>query len=189
MILAGLCAGGYHALEGGLTPNVRGICAINPVLQFDPPEVIEDGVYAPQRLLVQPFNRWVRPFLRYKRLAQFGERTVPSFVWWALEKLRLYSSPVGSLGALVANGVPIYLLCGEIEALQFTRRARWTMRRLARSGMVRLDVLDSVDHTLFGASARRRASEAFLDYVWATFGGPDTVAVEQPEEIWALIWW
>jgi hypothetical protein len=131
---------------------------------------------------VQPFDRWVRPFLRYKRLAQWGERTVPSLVWWTLEKLGLYSSPVSSLGALVDNDVMIYLLCGESEALQFSRRARWTMRRLTRSGMVRLDVLESVDHTLFGASARRRASEAFLEYVGSTYG-PGTGSVTPAEAL------
>jgi len=171
VVLTGLCSGAYHAIEGGIAFPVRAVVPINPFLNFDPEEVRSGGELASSRSAVTPYDGWIRLLLRYRRLVDFGDRHVPPALWWLLERLGLHHSPARGLERLAERGVKVQLICCELEARQFTRRARWTMRRLQRSGLVRLHVLPpGADHTLFGAAARQLASEAFLDFVLAGFG-------------------
>jgi len=90
-------------------------------------------------------------------------------VWWALDRLGLQPHPAHGLNALAAKRVTTLVLCGEVEARPFERRAKWAMRRLEKSGLVRLEVLPSIDHTLFGASGRARAIALLSEYFLATY--------------------
>lgn len=169
VVLAGLCSGAYHALEGATIPGVRGVCAVNPLLHFDPPELLEGGQVAPERRAVRPYPRWMRPFLSFQRFAQTVERITPAGFWWVLERVHLYANPVTELRSLARRGIGVVLLCGEEEALQFTRRGRHELRRLIRSGSVRFEHLGGRDHSLFGSEARDRATEAFFQHVFSMF--------------------
>jgi hypothetical protein len=151
---------------------------INPWMSFDPDEVSQGGELAEGRNAVRPYDGWVRALLRFRRLVNFGDRYAPAWFWSALTRLHLYTDPAEAIEQLAERGVRVMLLCGDLEARQFTRRGRFTMRRLERSGLVRLEVMPGSDHTLFGAEARTDAIRRFLDYVETTFGPGTTPSYE-----------
>jgi alpha-beta hydrolase superfamily lysophospholipase len=164
-LLIGLCAGAYHAIEAGISIGVRGVCAINPILQFDPPINWADAEQMPERQVPQPYSRWIKRLRRFEWLVRFGELKAPPSLWWVLDKLGLQAHPARGLAALADRGVPTLLICGVVEARPFERRAKWAMRDLLRRDVLRFEVLQDSDHTLFGASARVRASRLIADYV------------------------
>ncbi len=170
VVLSGLCAGAYHSIEGGIALGARGVVAINPFLNFDPEEVREGGELASDRNAVRPYDGWIKPLMRYRWLVDLGDRRVPAAVWWVLSQLGLYTSPAIPIERLAERDVRVLLVCGDLESRQFTRRGRWTMRRLERSGLVQLKVLPGSDHTLFGAEARAEATAVVCEFVLSHFG-------------------
>ncbi len=182
VVLSGLCSGAYHSIEGGMAPGVRGVVPINPWMSFEPEEVRRGGELAEGRSAVRPYEGWIQALLRFHWLADLGDRRAPAIFWWALTKLRLYSDPAAAIERLAGRGVRVLLICGDFEGRQFTRRARFTMRRLQRSGLVRLELLPGSDHTLFGAAARAQACEILLSYVGSTFGPGSSQRYEPAED-------
>jgi pimeloyl-ACP methyl ester carboxylesterase len=169
-VLIGLCAGAYHAIEGGIALGVRGVCAINPILHFDPPEIWTDPAAGPTRQVLQPYSPWIKWLRRFERLERFGEHRAPPSVWWLLDKLGLQPHPARALERLAEQNVDTLLVCGEVEARPFERRAKWSMRRLRRTGGVRFEILPGSDHTLFGAAARARATTLIVSHLVESFG-------------------
>ncbi len=159
VVLAGLCAGAYHSIEAGIALGVRAVYAINPILNFDPPEVREGGELAPGRNAVRPHNRWIKVLLGHRGLVDFGDRHVPPLVWALLQRLHLHCSPARGLEELAEREVWTMLVCGDMEARQFERRAWAATRRLEAEGKLRLARLADSDHSLFGAAARAVAAE------------------------------
>jgi alpha-beta hydrolase superfamily lysophospholipase len=168
-VLVGLCAGAYHAIEGGIALRVRGICAINPILHFDPPDLWSDPSGHSERQVLQPYSPWIKRLRRFDGLVRFGEHRAPPVVWWTLDKLGLQPHPAHALEQLAQRDVDSLLICGDVEARPFQRRAKWAMRDLARGGRVRFEVLSGTDHTLFGASARARATSLIAGHVLTSF--------------------
>jgi alpha-beta hydrolase superfamily lysophospholipase len=166
VIVAGLCSGAYHAIEAGLRLPLRGVCIVNPILSFDPPEVMAGAQLAPERQAVAPFNGLIKRLRRFSRLAEWGEHRAPSALWWFLDKAGFQAHPAHGLEQLARRGVPVALLCGEVEARPFLRRARWSFDGLIRSGALHFDLLEA-DHNLFGAAARARAEGLILDRLTA----------------------
>jgi pimeloyl-ACP methyl ester carboxylesterase len=172
VVLAGLCAGAYHAIEAGIVLQTTGACLVNPILSFDPADFAPGGAPRDPRHAAQPYNWLFRRLRQHQALVRWGEKHVPPHLWWALDKLNLQASPGRGLESLAGAGVNAILVCGQVEALPFRQRARWTMRRLARGGGFRFEVMEAIDHTLFGASARVRTMELLTEYVVAQFATP-----------------
>jgi pimeloyl-ACP methyl ester carboxylesterase len=173
VILAGLCAGAYHAIEAGIVLQTRGACLVNPILSFDPADFAPGGVPRDPRHAAQPYNRLFRRLRQHQALVRWGEKHVPSHLWWVLDKFNLQASPGRGLASLADAGVNSILVCGDVEALPFRQRARWTMRRLTRGSGFRFEVMASIDHTLFGASARTRTMELLTEHVVSEFATVD----------------
>lgn len=170
IVLSGLCSGAYHAIECGIALPVRAVVPINPWMNFDPDALGAGGGIAEEDSPLRLYDGWIRALLRFRRLVDLGDRHAPPALWCLLSALHLYTSPAEAIEQLAGRGVEVMLICGDLESRQFTRRGRWTMRRLERSGLVRLEVLPRSDHTLFGAAARAEAIELFCGYVLSRFG-------------------
>ncbi len=80
VVLSGLCSGAYHSIEGGIALRVRGVVPINPWMSFDPEEVRQGGELAQGRTAVRPYDGWIKPLLRFRRLADVGDRRAPVLV-------------------------------------------------------------------------------------------------------------
>ena len=168
-VFVGLCAGAYHSIETAITLGAAGICPINPILNFDPPELTAGGSMDPRRHAVQPYNRFIRWLRQSPRLRDVGERAIPAFVWSFLDRTGIQPSPARGLELIAERGTDVMLLCGEVEAIPFRIRARRAMHHLGASGHFRFELLAGADHTLFGARGRQYASELLVEHLTATF--------------------
>jgi len=154
VVLVGLCSGGYHALEGSLLLSSRRTWLINLGLPLVPPELVERGVVDARRQAVRPLNSLTRRLRANDRIALLSAATTPALAWWLLDKLNLYPSSASALETLARTGTELLVICSEPEFSLFTRRSRWAVRRLERSGRCHFEVIKSMDHSLFNQAGR-----------------------------------
>ena len=152
--LVGLCSGGYHAIEGALVLDSRRAWVINPGFPRVPPELSEKGSTDPRRQTVRPLNSITRHLYWGNLMVKLALATTPAAVWWVLDKLRLYPSPIKGIEAVAKRGTEILVACSEFEFSKFARRSGWTVRRLERSGTCHFEVVESMDHAIFNLTGR-----------------------------------
>lgn len=157
IVLVGLCSGGYHSVEGGITMGARGVCLVNPILPRNPlnqpNRTLAPRPPDPRRMATAARKAWVRKLPAHDRLASFGDK-LPSAAWWLFDRVGVELPPARALGRLVERGVDTFVVCGDHEARVITRGETGVLRRLRRTGRFRLEVLPGIDHELFQRSAR-----------------------------------
>src|SRR5262249_20114005 len=62
VVLMGLCSAAYQALESGLELVPRAVVALNPVLSFQPPEMLAGAAMHHRRRVCLPRNRAIEAF-------------------------------------------------------------------------------------------------------------------------------
>jgi hypothetical protein len=109
VVLVGLCSSGYLSLEGALSLSARGVCAINPILRFTPPEMASGHVDG-RRRICQPASPVVRA---YWRIPDPIRQKARAAAWWMVSLAQRSSGQAhGELGI--------------DEQLSFLERARRT---------------------------------------------------------------
>ncbi len=160
VVLVGLSSGGYHVLEGAQLLNSRRAWLVNPGWPLVPPETV--GADGRHQRAAQPLNPLIRRLLTSDRIARLNTEMVPSVAWWALDKLGLYPTPARALEKVVERGTELLVVYAEPDYSWFTKRSsRWGMRRLERSGRCRLEVVESMDHSLFNFAGRSELMRLF----------------------------
>ena len=181
--LVGLCSGGYHVLEGALLLNSRRAWLINLGLPLVPPELIERGVVDSRRQAVRPLNSLTRRLQANDRIAHLSAATLPALAWWVLDKLQLYPSSAGVLETLGRTGTELLVVCSEPEFSRLTKRSRWSVQRLERSGRCQFEVVKSMDHSLFNSAGRSDMTKLFmaqvLEKLLPEFRSPETTVREE----------
>ena len=152
--LVGLCSGGYHALEGALRLHSRRVWVVNPGLPLVPPELGENGAADSHRQVVRPLNSLTRRLRENDRVVRLSEAATPAAAWWLFDKLRLYPLSTGALETLAQRGTELLVVCSKVEYSLFTKRSRWAVQRLERSGNCHFEVIKSMDHALFNSTGR-----------------------------------
>jgi alpha-beta hydrolase superfamily lysophospholipase len=160
VVLAGLCSGGYHSIEGGIALGVGGVCVINPILTARPSEIrAEGGPRTPEidarRQATTARKKWVRALPAHDLLGSIVDR-LPDPVWWIINRVAVGSPPGRIIEKLVDSGVETYVVCGDGEARVMRRGQAAAFRRLARSGRFHLEVMPGIDHELFARASRDR---------------------------------
>jgi alpha-beta hydrolase superfamily lysophospholipase len=159
VVLAGLCSGGYHSVEGGIALGVRGVCLINPILTAKPSELVAGADAAgtprvdPRRRATTARRHWVRALPAHDLIGGIVDR-LPDPAWWVINRVAVENPPAKILERLVDNGVDTYIVCGEPEARTLRRGQTAALRRLARSGRFHLEVVPGIDHELFARRSR-----------------------------------
>jgi len=189
VILVGICSGAYHALEASIALSITGVAIINPILSFDPTEVLEGRPIDIRRTAVQPRHgivRWMRgsravtritrwsPVWRLRqspRTAQIIDEWIPEVFWNLLDKMGAIRSGASVLEMIGSGGTSILLICGDREARTF-RRAGKRIDALISAGVLTFEVLPGLDHSLFSAKSRRDAMR-WLDSFVSAFGKDD----------------
>jgi alpha-beta hydrolase superfamily lysophospholipase len=173
VILTGLCAGGYHAIEGAIglgTKGVRGVCIINPVLTATPGEIYaeDDGSgppdVDPRRQATTARKRWVRALPAHDLLGSIVDR-LPDAAWWFINRVAVASPPARIIERLVDSGVDTYIVCGDKEASVMRRGQAAAFRRLTRSGRFHLEVMPGIDHELFARASRDRVGPVVTERI------------------------
>ena len=169
VILAGLCSGGYHSIEGGIALGVGGVCVINPILTARPSEIhAQDGARTPEidsrRQATTARKRWVRALPAHDLLGSIVDR-LPDAVWWIINRVAVGSPPGRIIEKLVDSGVETYVVCGDGEARVMRRGQAAAFRRLARSGRFHLEVMPGIDHELFARASRDRVGPVVTERI------------------------
>jgi pimeloyl-ACP methyl ester carboxylesterase len=175
-VLIGLCSGAYHAVEGAIAGKVRGLCAVNPILTFKPPEVstkappeLHVGLLDDRRQASGAIKGWARALPAHGRLGPFVEG-LPGPAWWVINRIAVESPPARSFSKLVDAGVNVYVLAGDVEAHLLCRGEGRTIRRLTQRGGLQMEVIPDLEHSLFERYGRLRAVELLTDHLLHHYG-------------------
>jgi alpha-beta hydrolase superfamily lysophospholipase len=170
IVLVGLCSAAYQAIESALELRPRGVVAINPVLSFQPPEVLAGDPLDPRRRIAWPRGAVVQSFHHQGPLSPLRRR-FPNIGW----RIRILMAPSRRsavwLKELADAGVDLLLICGEREARPIHQGASARLlQKLARTGRLRFEFIPGLDHGLLRAEDRDRVSEMLIDHLRDRFG-------------------
>jgi alpha-beta hydrolase superfamily lysophospholipase len=155
VVLAGLCAGAYQALESAIDLHPVSVLSINPLLRFQPPE-LKSGPLDPRRKLCKPVGN-----LRtaYRSLPSWKVLRVARNAYLALTRLRSRQrSPLDWLEDTAAQGTDVLCVCGEVEAAAFFEGAP-AERTTLDDEHCRIQVIEGLDHGLMLARHRAEISD------------------------------
>jgi hypothetical protein len=194
VVLIGLCASAYQALDSAFDVSPRGVVSINPVLSFLPPELATAGAIDPRRHAAIPRKSAIQAFHGDGRLS--GLRT--RFPRLALRAREFFETaealmaapehrPVVWLKKLTAAGVDVLIICGVREARPIKLSGTiWSFRRLERTGLYRLDLIPGLEHGLLITDQRTEVRRRVTEYVYRLAGltaaGPQSASESHPAE-------
>jgi alpha-beta hydrolase superfamily lysophospholipase len=169
VILSGLCSGGYHSIEGGISLGVGSVCLINPVLTAAPAEThAADNPGTtdidPRRQATTVRKKWVRALPAHDFLGSIVDR-LPDGAWWIINRVAVGTPPARIIEKLVESGVDTFIVCGEKEASAMRRGQAAAFRRLARTGRFHLEVMPGIDHELFARASRDRVGPVITERI------------------------
>ena len=191
VVLIGFCSGAYQIAEQSLDRPTRGICIINPSFSFVPPE--PDGSWerparqSTKRWFVNLANlplAWVAARRGQKELGRwinaldigtwpvaFSTRhpSVPSPIWWLVNRLLLDNPGVGTLESIVGAGVDTLLVCGPDDLAPISLGSEGRVRRMRQSDHFQVVVLDDLDHSSWPLYQRTRMIEVLRDHLLARY--------------------
>ena len=173
-VLVGLCSGADYAIEEAIGTKVRGVCAINPVLAFKLPEPGSEPLSDPStgegpREVTVGMKGWVQKLQSYPRLTLMAER-LPSSFWGIINRVAAEDPPVKRLVEVVDAGATVLVIAGTKEARWLIGGAGRTVRKLARSGRFRMEVIPDLEHTLFERRTREIAAAMLSEHIIGHFG-------------------
>ncbi len=155
VVLVGLCAGAYQALESALDLHPLSVLSVNPLLRFQPPE-IKSGPLDPRRKLAKPVGD-LR--LVYRSLPSWKILRLARNAYLAVGRLRSRQrSPLDWLEETAAQGTDILCICGEVEAVAFFEGAPADRTTLDQDHC-RIQVIEGLDHGLMLARHRAEVSD------------------------------
>jgi len=185
VVLVGLCAGAYQAMEVALEHRVRAILLINPSVTFTPIERHRPDRRGPRRAVQRSkpwFVRLVGGPLRWlvsRRAPQRADEWIsaletgswalavarrqpwiPDVLWAAVQRLFLDNTPAASFQRIVARGAEVLVVCGPADLAAVSLGAAGRLRRLQAGGNFVLDVVKKIDHAALLVEARRELKAA-----------------------------
>jgi pimeloyl-ACP methyl ester carboxylesterase len=136
VVLVGLCASAWVALRAILIEPVAGVIALNPQLYWRPGDPVE-ATMEETRLRRTDERR------REERGARLG-------LWSALDLLGSRPWPARWLDDLCSAGTPVAMVFAEgDDGIEYLRnRLRRRLRRVQRSGAVRVMEVPDIDHSM-----------------------------------------
>jgi hypothetical protein len=186
VVLAGLCSSAYQALDSAVELNPRGVIALNPVLTFQPPEMIANEEVYPRRRVALPLGNMVEKFHGDGPLAPLRRR-FPNLGWRIRTLLARGARPSVWLKELTGAGVDLLLICGDREARPIRNGTTpRTMSKLVRSGLFTFEYIPGLQHGLLVAAHRDRIEEIVTAHVTERFcnatrpGSTDRVGTNEP---------
>ncbi len=165
VVLVGLCAGAYQALESAIDVHPASVLSINPLLRFEPPE-IKSGPLDPRRRLCKPVGnlRTVYHSLPSWKVVRLGRRA-----YLALARMRSHQrSPLEWLEETAAHGTDILSICGEAEAAVFFEGAP-AGRTTLEEEHCRIEVIEDLDHGLMLARHRSEITALLSEHISSLF--------------------
>jgi alpha-beta hydrolase superfamily lysophospholipase len=175
-VLLGLCSGAYYAVDAAVEHNVRGVCAVNPILTFNAPVTDPDeasasaaGTLEGRREVQGGMKSWVRAIPAYDRINRVVQH-LPGAAWWIINRIAVKTSPARRLAQVVDAGVNVLVIAGTDEARWLRGGEGATLRKLEATGRFHMEVIPDLEHTLFERRTREVAVGVLTDHVIRSFG-------------------
>jgi pimeloyl-ACP methyl ester carboxylesterase len=189
VILVGLCASGYQAIESAFYLTPRGVVAINPSVAFLPPEVRDGGSIDPRRRVVMESSPLQERFRSDSPLVRV-RRKFPRLAW----RVKTWRTPSRQRSAawlqeLDAVGSDVLIVSGEesFRPIRYGASPR-LLKQLEDRGRLRLACLPELEHGLLIGRQRLEVQDLVTEHVQMRFGckNPRTVTEKEPEKEGAL---
>ncbi len=178
VILVGLCASGYQAIDSAFHLTPRGVIAINPNISFMPPEVRDGRSVDPRRRIVMGSSRLQERFRSDSPLARV-RRTFPGLAWRAkVWRTASQQRSAAWLPELDEVGSDVLIVSGEesFRPIRYGASPR-LINRLERRGRLRLAYLSELEHGLLIARQRLEVQNLVTEHVRMRFGCKEPEAV------------
>jgi hypothetical protein len=171
VVLVGLCSAGYQALESALALRANGVVAVNPFISFVPEEMQSGGVLDARRRIAFPKDDVGRSFREEVSPTRLQER-FPDLAW----RVRAVAHPGRRSGRwltqLVREGTDTLLVCGDAEFRPVRQGITAThLRRLKKTGRLRLEHVAGLQHVLFLAEQRALVTRMVTEHVLSRYSG------------------
>jgi len=170
-VLVGLCSGGFHSVHAARRNNVRAICMINPAHSMTLKEIDRPGgiplARSKNRLTVATQSS-ARRLPVPAVLSRVVER-LPSSAWWVLNRIADVDAPALAIRDVTSLGTLVFVAVNEPGAQILRRGGETALTRAVRRGMLTVEIVEDIDHTLFGRTCRDRVSELLTAYVRTHF--------------------
>lgn len=162
VLLVGLCAGGYRAMEAGSAQHVLAVFLVNPSFALRPPAECPTSSHTAEAARTGRLAGWYSALEQLKPVVPIA-RKAPDFIWRVMNRVGVRSSEAERILDLVAQGIyPVVL--GNVDDMRvYTRGRKARLRHREREGRLKMVTLGSVDHTVFGPMARRRVADVLTD--------------------------
>ncbi len=163
VVLVGLCSSAYQAIESALELRPKAVLAVNPVLSFQPPEMLAGQPVDPRRQVALPRTALVEAFHDQGPLAWLRRR-FPDVGWKIRTLAARRTRPESWLRRLERDGVDALLVCGDREVRPIRQgTSSRTFAHLVSSG--RLKHIEGLDHGLLLADHREQVGIILTDRV------------------------
>jgi pimeloyl-ACP methyl ester carboxylesterase len=171
VVLVGLCSSAYQSLDSALELHPRGVIALNPVLTFQPPEMLAGGNVSPRRRVALPRGSVIQQFHHEGPLSGLRKR-FPDLGWKVRTILAMGKRPSVWMKELVGSDVDLMLICGEREARPIRQgTSERTMSNLKASGRLTFEYIPGLDHGLLVEAHRQQIRRIVTEHVTMRFGG------------------
>ena len=182
VILVGLCASGYQAIDSAFHLTPRGVVAINPTVAFLPPEVRDGRSVDPRRRVVMGSSPLQERFRSDSPLVRV-RRTFPRLAWRA----KTWRTPSRQRSAawlqeLDAVGSDVLIVSGEesFRPIRYGASPR-LLNQLEGRGRLRLAYLPELEHGLLIGRQRLEVQDLVTEHVRMRFGCKEPEAVTEKE--------
>jgi pimeloyl-ACP methyl ester carboxylesterase len=178
VLLVGLCSAAYQAIESALELAPKGIVCVNPVLSFQPPEMLTSGRVSERRRACLPRRPLVEAFHAEGRLSALRRR-YPDLAWRVRNIAAGSRRPAVWARGLSELGVDALFVCGDRETRQIRLgMSSRTFGRLERTERFRFESIPGLDHGLLLSSHRELVSRMVATHVIQRFGPVASERVE-----------
>ena len=197
VVLLGLCAGAFHALLAAPSTEVGGVAVLNP-LRLPTPGVSESGSMgdliegapvakaaelAGSAELPSPSGSRIphRRFLgamRDRGVFHPITRHMPDRAWWVLQRVKGGQNPVHSIREVVGSGAAVCIVLGPDEWPGIGRGRIHELRSVARSGILEIAFVPTLDHSFHVASGRSAALTVLEEWVLGIGPGGSSLGPE-----------
>jgi alpha-beta hydrolase superfamily lysophospholipase len=163
VVLVGLCSSAYQAIDSALELRPKAVLAVNPVLSFQPPEMLSGLPVDPRRQVALPRTGLVEAFHAEGPLAWLRRR-FPDVGWKIRTLAARRSRPQTWLRRLEHDAVDVLLVCGDREMRPIRQgTSSRTLDHLVSSG--RVCYISGLDHGLLLADDREMVRAILTDRV------------------------
>jgi pimeloyl-ACP methyl ester carboxylesterase len=202
VVLLGLCSGAYHAVYTGVALGVGGVVAVNPMFSGRLREL------AGARRTTTA-GRWVRTsFYRMlsfanRQLVRVGKHVLKGVrsdrvsiqilkrgvfrgletMRWCVNRVSPWPRPPQVFRSLVGVGVDTFVLCGGSEGRLIRRGEESAFRHLAREQLFRMEILETIDHSLFIEASRNQVLQVLTEHAISRFAPPNQAARGIPQAL------